>query len=89
MSERFVTIDRETPMLFPVDMRDWLPEDHLVFFIIEAIEQIGVTGFKVNHRGCGSEQYPPDMMLALLVYSYVTRLSNLSFLRRFTSLKFF
>ena len=40
--------------------------------LIEAIEQIGVTGFKVNHRGCGSEQYPPDMMLALLVYSYVT-----------------
>jgi len=72
MSERFVNIDRETPMLFPVDMRDWLPEDHLVYFIIEAIEQIGVAGFKVNRRGSGSEQYPPEMMLALLVYSYVT-----------------
>ena len=45
MSERFVNIDRETPMLFPVDMRDWLPEDHLVYFVIEAIEQIGVAGF--------------------------------------------
>jgi transposase len=72
MSERFVNIDRDTPMLFPVDMRDWLPEDHLVFFIIEAIEKIGVTGFKVNRSGSGSEQYPPEMMLALLVYSYVT-----------------
>jgi len=59
-------------MLFPVDMRDWLPEDHLVHFVIEAIEQIEVTGFKVNRRGSGSEQYPPEMMLALLVYSYVT-----------------
>jgi transposase len=72
MSERFVNIDRETPMLFPVDMRDWLPEDHLVHFVIEAIEQIGVAGFKANRRGSGSEQYPPEMMLALLVYSYVT-----------------
>ena len=72
MSERFVNIDRETSMLFPVDMRDWLPEDHLVHFVIEAIEQIEVTGFKVNRRGSGSEQYPPEMMLALLVYSYVT-----------------
>jgi len=72
MSERFVNIDRETPMLFPVDMRDWLPEDHLVYFVIEAIEQIGVAGFKANRRGNGSEQYPPEMMLALLVYSYVT-----------------
>jgi len=59
-------------MLFPVDMRDWLPEDHLVHFVIEAIEQIGVTDFKVNQRGSGSEQYPPEMMLALLIYSYVT-----------------
>jgi len=72
MSERFVNIDRETPMLFPVDMRDWLPEDHLVYFVIDAIEQISVRGFKVNQRGSGSEQYPPEMMLALLVYSYVT-----------------
>jgi len=60
-------------MLFPMDMRDWLPDNHLVHFIIDAIEQIGITGFKVNHRGTGSEQYPPEMMLALLVYGYVTR----------------
>jgi transposase len=60
-------------MLFPVDMRDWLPENHLVHFIIDAINQIGVSGFKVNHRGSGSEQFPPEMMLALLIYSYVTR----------------
>ena len=72
MSIKFANIDRETPMLFPVDMRDWLPENHLVHFIIDAIEQIGVNGFKVNHRGTGNEQYPPEMMLALLVYSYVT-----------------
>ena len=31
MSVRFVNIDRETPMLLPVDMRDLLPEDHLVY----------------------------------------------------------
>jgi hypothetical protein len=42
MSERFVNIDGETPILFPVDMREWLPEDHLIHFVIEAIEQIGV-----------------------------------------------
>src|SRR5215469_280354 len=70
--ERFVTIDRETPMLFPIDMRDWLPADHLVHFVIDAVQQIGVIGFKVNRRGTGSEQYPPEMMLALLVYCYAT-----------------
>ena len=59
-------------MLFAVDMRDWLPADHLVHFVIDAVEQIGMVGFKVNRRGSGSEQYPPEMMLALLIYSYVT-----------------
>jgi len=73
MSERFVNIDRETPMLFPVDMRDWLPKDHLVHFVIEAVQNIGMLGFKVNRRGTGSEQYPPEMMLALLIYSYATK----------------
>ncbi|MDR3302084.1 MAG: hypothetical protein LBT01_06100 [Spirochaetaceae bacterium] len=32
MSPRLVNIDRKTPMLFPVDMRNWLPEDHRVHF---------------------------------------------------------
>ena len=40
MSIKFANIDRETRMLFPVDMRDCLPENHLVHFIIDAIEQI-------------------------------------------------
>jgi transposase len=72
MSARYVTIDRETPMLFPVDMRDWLPENHLVHFIIEVVEQIDKSAFKVNQRGSGDEQYPPEMMLGLLIYSYAT-----------------
>src|SRR5215510_10720562 len=72
MRARFVNIDRETPMLFPVDMRDWLPGNHLVHFVIDAVNQIGVSGFKVNSTGSGSEQYPPEMMLSLLVYCYAT-----------------
>jgi len=72
MSERLVNIDRETPMLFPVDMRDWLPKNHLVYFLIDAIQQVDLSGFKINRRGTGDEQYPPEMMLALLIYSYIT-----------------
>ena len=64
-----MNIDRETPMLFPVDMRNWLPENHLVHFIIDAVSQLELSGFKVNTRGSGNEQYPPEMMLSLLIYS--------------------
>ena len=59
-------------MLLPVDMCDWLPEDHLVHFVLEAVESLEMSSFKVNHRGSGSRQYPPSMMLALLIYCYAT-----------------
>ena len=68
MSTRFISIDRETPMLLPPDLRDWVPEKHLVHFVVDAVESLPVVGFKVNHRGTGDAQYPPVMMLSLLIY---------------------
>ena len=70
MSERLVNVDRETPMLLPVDLRDWVPEDDIVHFVLEAIEAMPSTDFAVNRRGSGSPQYPPQMMASLLVYCY-------------------
>jgi hypothetical protein len=70
--EKFVNIDRDTPMLLPPDMRDWVPSNHLVHFMIDAIESVDTSMAQINHQGTGSEQYPPSMLLALLVYSYCT-----------------
>ena len=72
MPVRTVDLDRQTPMFLPYDLRDWVPEGHIMHFILEAVEQIPTTDFKLNTRGSGSEQYPPSMMLALLIYSYAT-----------------
>ena len=72
MAERFVNVDRQTPLFLPCDLREWLPADHLVHLILDAVEQIPTGHFHVNHRGTGSEQYPPTMMLALLIYCYAT-----------------
>ena len=74
MSARFVDIDRETPMLLPPDLRDWVPEDDLVHFIIEAVQRLPLEDFQVNHRGTGNRQFPPHMMLALLIYCYANGL---------------
>ena len=38
--------------------------------MIEAVERVEMSAFKVNHRGTGSAQYHPRMMLALLIYCY-------------------
>ena len=70
MSERFVNVDRNTPMLLPVDLRDWVRSDDMVHFVLEAVEGMALGTLKVNRRGSGSPQYPPQMMLALLIYCY-------------------
>lgn len=74
MAYRFQNIDRATPMLLPPDLRDWVAEDDLVHFIISAVERLPLSTFHVNHKGGGDAQYPPHMMLALLLYSYANGL---------------
>ena len=70
MCERLKNVDRETAMLLPPDLREWIPEDDFVHFFIETCKRLNLTAFKINRRGTGSEQYPPWMMLELLVYCY-------------------
>lgn len=72
MSARFITIDRDTPLLMPPDMHDWLPDNHLVHFVVDAVSLMDLSMARVNRRGTGAMQYPPSMMLALLTYSYAT-----------------
>ena len=67
MARRFVNVDRDTALLLPPDLRDWVPADHLVHFILDAVEQVDVSLVRVNERGSGSEQYPPTLLLALLI----------------------
>jgi len=70
MSTRLVNIDRNTPMLLPPDLRDWVGDDDLVHFVIDALAVLDVSAARLNQRGTGDEQYPPSMMLGLLIYCY-------------------
>jgi transposase len=72
MATRFVSIDRDTPLLLPPNLRDWVPADHLVHFILDAVDALDLRQVQVHTRGTGSEQYPPAMLLGLLLYSYAT-----------------
>jgi transposase len=72
MAAKFVNIDRDTPLLLPPDLRDWVGADHMVHFIMDAVEALDMSRVRVNERGTGSAQYPPSMMLGLLIYSYAT-----------------
>ena len=56
----------------PPDMREWLPEDHLVWLVLEIVEQLDRSALHARHpnSGAGRAAYDPDMLLALLIYAY-------------------
>lgn len=69
---RFRPIDRKTAYLLPPSVDDWLPQDHLARFIVEAIEQIDLSTLTRAYAGRGSAAYHPEVLLSLLVYGYAT-----------------
>jgi transposase len=70
MNARYVNVDRDTPLLLPCDLREWVAEDDLVHFILAAVEDVDLRGIEGCAAGRGSAQYPPRMLLGLLIHSY-------------------
>jgi hypothetical protein len=74
MAKRLVNVDRDTPLLLPPSIQEWVPQDDMSRFIVDAVGLLEERHFGYNWRGSGSEQYPPRMMLALLIHCYANRL---------------
>src|SRR3954470_5638858 len=72
MGQRFVACDREQSFLLPPDVRQWLPEGHLAWFVLDAVAAIDLTAFYAVYREDGRSRpaYEPSMMVALLLYAY-------------------
>lgn len=72
MPQNFIRCDREQEMLLPSSMRDWLPEDHLAWFVADAVEEMDLCAFYAAYRedGWGRAAFEPQMMVALLLYAY-------------------
>ena len=68
----FLSPQRDQPLLLPVDMREWLPEDDLAFVVLDAVAVLDLGGFRRRYRadGHGRAAFGPDMMVALLLYRY-------------------
>ena len=67
----FLACDREQPFLMPPDPRDWLPEDHLAWFVLASVEEMDLAAFYGSYRmdGWGRAAFEPSMMVSLLVYA--------------------
>jgi transposase len=72
MAQNFLGCYRDQQLLLPPDLRDWLPADHLAWFVIEAIDELDLEPFYAAYRsdGRGAAAHEPKMMVGLLAYSY-------------------
>ena len=74
MAYNFIPVDREQSFLMPPSLRDWLPDDHLAWFVLDAVAQMDLSAFEAKYRadGWGAAAFPPSMMVPLLLYAYCT-----------------
>jgi transposase len=72
VAKGFRPVLRDQAFLLPPDMREWLPEDHLVWFVLDTLDLLDVSEFEGCRRpgGVGAAGYDPRMLLGLLIYGY-------------------
>jgi transposase len=72
MAYNFLRTDRDQPFLLPPDPRDWLPANHLAWFILDVVDQLDLEPFLRAYRadGHGHPAYDPKTLLGVLLYAY-------------------
>ena len=70
----FRPYEPDQQLLLPPSLRDWLPPDHLAWFISETVDQLDLSEILDGYRdgGQGNLPYHPSMMLKILIYAYAT-----------------
>jgi transposase len=65
MSQNFIESAREQVFLMSPDLREWLPEGHLAWFVIDAVAEMDLSPFYAAYRqdGHGRAAYEPAMMV--------------------------
>ena len=72
MAQNFIDCDRDQVLLMPPSLQEWLPEGHLAWLVLAAVEEMDLSGFYGAYRldGHGRPAHEPAMMVALLLYAY-------------------
>jgi transposase len=69
---------REQGFLLPPDVREWLPADHLAWFVIDAVAEMELSAFYAAYRadGHGRAAYEPSLMVALVLFAFATNVRS-------------
>ena len=65
-------------MLLPAALQEWLPEDHLAYFISDVVDQLDLSAITVRYEEerRGGPPYHPRMMVKVLLYGYCTGVAS-------------
>jgi transposase len=74
MPQNFIASCAEQGFLLPPDVRDWLPLDHLAWFVIDAVKELDLGAFYAAYRadGHGRAAYDPSVMVRVILYGFAT-----------------
>src|SRR5215204_5752155 len=72
MSPNLLPCERDQQLLMPTDLREWLPADHLAWFVLDTVAELELEPFYRAYRadGWGRAAHDPQMMVALMLYAY-------------------
>ena len=75
MNKSYQAWTQDQQFLLPPSLRDWLPEGHLAWFILDVVSQLDLSAIEdaiQSKDARGQRPYHPQMMMALLLYAYCT-----------------
>jgi transposase len=78
MAKGYRRVDRDQAFLLPPDMRQWLPEGHPVWLVIEAVGLLDTSAFHARRKtgGAGAAGYDPDMLVTVLIWAYANGITS-------------
>ena len=78
MPQNFIAVDRDQAFLMPPSLWDWVAEDHLVWTVLAAVEEMDLSAFYAAYRpdGHGRAAYEPSLMVPIELQHSAQRLSD-------------
>ena len=71
MAKTFRPYDPDQPFLLPPSLRDWLPADHLAYFVLDLVETLDLSAIFADYgEERGYPPYHPRMLVSVLLYGY-------------------
>ena len=72
MSKTCLPYDPDQQLLLPAALQEWLPDDHLAYFVSDVVDQLDLSSITARYEGerRGGPPYHPRMMVKVLLYGY-------------------